>query len=190
MAKVRRRTQKRSNQPPRFWWILVFVVIASAVFVAVKLRIPSLLRLPSVTQQVAADTTLSFAADTIMGKVGETKTLGMMIASGKNTVTGAEFQLSLDSSVARLQKASAGTFFDKPTVLANVISNSGGSLHFAIGSLTPKQGNGTVATLTMRLVKPGSTTLSFSDVKIAAIGAGSTNVSRSASPVTITVTKQ
>lgn len=188
MAKVRRLKYQRTKQPLQLWFFLVLVLIVAAALVAVKLRVSLLPTSPSVTQ-VAADTTLSFVPDTVTGKVGEAKTLEIMIVTGTNTVTGAEFQLSLDSSIARLQKATAGTFFDKPAVLANVLSKSGGSLHFAIGSLTPRQGSGTIATLAVRLVRAGSATLSFSDVKIAAVGAGSTNVSRAALPVTIFVAK-
>ncbi len=168
--------------------LIIVALVVLGVYAVVRLKIPLLPTFSSVSQ-VAADTTLSFVPATLTGKVGETKTLAIAVSSGKNTLTGAEFQLSIDSSVARIQKASAASFFEKPTVLANVLSKSGSSLHFAVGSLTPKQGDGTLVNITMRLIKPGSIAMSFFDVKIAAVGAGSTNVFRAASPITITVTK-
>lgn len=179
-------------KPPKKSYQLLPLVMAAFVvlgaLVLVKLKIP-LLPTSSTMTNVIADTSLSFVPTILTGKVGETKTVSITISSGKNTVTGAEFQLSLDSSVARIRKASAGAFFDKPTVLANVLSKSGGSLHFAVGSLTPNEGDGALVNITVRLIKPGSTTMAFSDVKIAAVGAGSTNVLRAASPITIIVAK-
>ncbi len=137
------------------------------------------------------DVTLSMVPNAMSALKGQKNTVSIAIETKSNTVSAVELTLSFDPKVLRVDNAVPGDFFVEPTILLKKIDNTSGKLIYVLGSLKPKKGAGSLASITVtKIAASGTTTLMLTeDTKVAAIGAGSTNVLNSAKGIKITITE-
>jgi len=107
------------------------------------------------------EVSLSLVSSTNVFRKGKELTLGIVLDSQQKQVWGADLKLSFDPKYLLVKEASAGGYFAKPLVLENLTDQEKGEIAFSIGSLTPGQGKGTIASFVVEPLKEGKTTLGF-----------------------------
>lgn len=123
------------------------------------------------------DVTLSMVPNAMSALRGQKNTISIAIETNSNTVSAVDLTVSFDPKILRIDDVAPGDFFVDPTVLIERIDNTSGTLTYAIGSLKPKKGTGKVVTLTLAGRRAGTTHITITEnTKVAATGAGSTNV--------------
>lgn len=144
---------------------------------------------PMVTvRPVNAQTQLVFTPSTQTGLIGADLKTPISISTATNKLSGVQFSLNFDPKIVQVVDMVPGNFFANPTVLLKKIDNQKGRIDYAIGSLTPQNGENILATLSLKLISATSTlgtNVSFSDIKVADINEGSNNVLKSATGLTI-----
>ncbi|MEK7521371.1 MAG: cohesin domain-containing protein [Patescibacteria group bacterium] len=101
----------------------------------------------------------------------KTRNLEIRISSLTEKVTGVELLLVFDPNTISVSNISGGSFLNSATVLQKEIDNKKGLVLFTIGTLTPKNGSGTLVELSA-IVKSGRAEISISsDSKVTALGA-------------------
>lgn len=134
------------------------------------------------------DTTLSFVQPIQNTQSGQIFDLNLKIDTGQNTVTGVEFTLQYDPKFISIESITPSGFYEKPTVLINQKNNSLGTYKFAVGSMDPKKGNGSLVNVRVKTINPGSSQVSFQgETKVADKNAGSNNVLKSVSGITLNI---
>lgn len=109
---------------------------------------------PTIDPSFAADTTLTASPSAGLLSVNDIQTVDILIDTGNNTITTAQIEISYDPKFVNIEKLDAGTFFEQPTILLNDINNESGRIQLALGTITPKKGQGILATLTIRAIAP------------------------------------
>lgn len=158
--------------------VLALIVVAGSIF-----ALPKLLAKPqkqaAPAQQVKSTPTPSPIAKTvelsvepkqISVVVGEKATIALVAISKTDKLSAAELKISFDPSAVKIEKVSAGEFFSNPTVLAQEIDNKTGKVDFALGSFTPKTGEGKIIVIDLQGVKAGKSKLNFEGTRVAVVG--------------------
>ena len=99
--------------------------------------------LPASTFQ---DTELFFQTTEPVGN-GSKQSFPIWIRTGTNTVSAVEMHLRYDPTYVTDVSIATGTFLPNPTILAQQINTDEGTVLFTLGTLSPRQGEGVIATL-------------------------------------------
>lgn len=105
---------------------------------------PSLLPTPELPSVIF---TLNPAAKAV--REGEIFNIGIVLES-EEIVLAVDLDITYDSGLLKLEKIEPGDFFDKPMQFSKSINESQGKIFYALGSLSPKSGKASVATLTFK----------------------------------------
>lgn len=126
--------------------LIIFLILAS-----IPLTVYLVKRRQELRKMAAPATTLSLSPSSITRNVGETFSLDVVVDTGENTISAAEIYVIFDSSKLEGQSILAGNFL--PVVLVNG-NISGGLASMTLGSQPnePKQGRGTLTSITFRAV--------------------------------------
>lgn len=84
----------------------------------------------------------------------------VMDSRGKE-IWGTDLAISFDPTQVRIDKVQAGNYIPKPLVLENRVDKEKGVINFSVGTLQAAKGKGVVATLQVRPIREGETTISF-----------------------------
>lgn len=163
------------QKPKRRWWVVVaiplgiFVLLGIGFYPLIQTTAPTPTPKPTpILQESNASTVLSVDSDNATS-TPLLVSVPITINTGKNTVSAVELHLSFDPQKSKNASVSAGAFFTDPTILKNEVDQTNGKITFILGSLTPKQGTGVVAILSLEPV--GTITLAIDpETKVAAIG--------------------
>jgi len=146
---------------------------------------------PRVTPRpVKRETQISFLPSTLSAKVGTNLKTSISISTGANKLSGIQFTLKYDPQALQIVDITPGVFFVNPTILLNNINNANGQADYALGSMTPKSGKNTILTLTLKPIAVtdlSGTQITFSNTKVADITAGSNNVLKSTTGLTVII---
>lgn len=128
-----------------------------------------------IREKAAPATTLALTSDNTSPQVGESVTVNIEINTGENQIPGVELYLSFDASKLEAQAVSPGTFFSNPQAIGPNIDNVTGTIYYVLWILpgsTPKQGQGTLATVVFSTKNVGSAQVSFDSSKtvVGAVG--------------------
>lgn len=167
--------------------LLFFLVAATTLWIVKQLnqKAPTTTKKETVTPQKESTvpqftrnyTSIAFNPATTFLKVQQTANINMVIDTGLNTVTGAEFILKYDPKYLEITSVTPAGFYEKPVVLANKNENAKGLYSYAIATMTPKSGNGNLVTVSVKALSFGSTKIEFlEDPKIADKNESSNNV--------------
>lgn len=153
----------------RTWFIVTAVCVLLAVVGVLLLR-------PYPTTQKGTsdrkDTTVSFEPVGSV-RVNTQYAFPIGIQTGTNTVSAVELHVRYDPQYFADVTIEPGPFFDNPAVLSKEINASEGTALLTIGTLTPRQGEGVIATLqaVTAATATQSTTFSFGPgTRAAAVG--------------------
>lgn len=97
-----------------------------------------------------------------------TENINMLIDTGINKIVGAEFTLKYNPKTIEIVSISPAGFLDKPYVLMNNNDLNSGTVKYAIGSMTPRMGNGNLITLEVKGLSAGASEISFNDTVLVA----------------------
>lgn len=135
-------------------------------------------------------TTLTFNPGVTSIKLGLTKNINLLIDTGANTVSAVEFTLKFDPKILEIQSASPAGFFQNPTVFNSKLDKQQGFLNYAIGSFTPKSGNGNLMTIVINAKSLGQTQITFSgETKVAGKGEGTKNLLKNTGVANVEIVK-
>ena len=104
---------------------------------------------------------LSFRPKNEFFQVEKDFEIEVVLDSQDKEVWGVELKLVFDPQFLMIKKVSTGKYFQEPLQLENLIDQEKREIWFSVGSLTPAQGKGVVAVLTVRPLQEGETALSF-----------------------------
>lgn len=179
------------------WGVLAIVLAAAGLFVVFGNSVWQKLAEMSGASRLGVPVALSPNRDTVLTiapqgtgvRVGSTVTIPITIGTGKNTVTGVELALRYDASKIRINGIAVGDFFQSPAILQNNIDNQKGIANYSLGSLSAKQGNGILFTISVTpKADAASTTIAFTpDTNVAAMDEGTMNVLKSKSNATLQI---
>jgi hypothetical protein len=143
---------------------------------------------------VSADpaTTLTMRPSDTNPDVGDTFTVAIDIDTAENSIVVAELRLNFDPSKLEATDIVPGNFITNPDTRGPEIDNSQGTVSFDIialggGSNTGVQGQGVLATLTLKAIGSGTATVGFSPNTLVAAIDEETNVLVSSQPTTVTI---
>lgn len=142
-------------------------------------------------EKAAPATTLSLNPGQKSVKTGETFILSVVVDTGQNSVTASELNIGFNPQIVEVQNVSAGTFL--PVILLPATTdNVNGKTSLTLGSqpTEPKQGTGTLATITWIAKSAGNASIAFlPQTQVAGVGeTGNVLVSTNQSIVTIAQT--
>ena len=119
---------------------------------------------PTPNPSLIPSTTLTSSPSASLVRIGASQTISILADSGENSLTTVQLELGFDPKFIEVQKVEPGTFFDNPTILLNEVDKTNGRIMLALGSLTPKKGNGVLATVTIRGISPTGPTGKTTDI--------------------------
>jgi len=102
---------------------------------------------------------LKFDKATVSVAVGTATSVGVVVDAGSDQIRGTDIYVTYDSSVLEAADVGAGSFF--PTVSKNITPGKIYIAGLVNDPLTTKTGSGTVATISFKGLKNGTTTLAF-----------------------------
>lgn len=144
--------------------VILIVAIAAGVFLVQRQQ--------ELREQAAPSTTISLLPASVNADIGQTFNLSVAIDTGVNTVTAAEVHVTYDPQIVQAQSVSPGGFL--PVVLLPASTdNTTGKVSITVGSqpTDPKQGTGTLATITFKALSAGNANITFSaQTKAAGVG--------------------
>ena len=139
-------------------------------------------------KQAAPATNLSLLPASINTEIGQTFNLSVAIDTAANTVTAADIYVTYDPQVVEAQSIDPGSFL--PVVLLPAATdNTIGKASITLGSspTEPKQGTGTLATITFKALTAGTANITFS-AQTQAAGVGEQgNVLTGTNPATVVI---
>lgn len=100
-------------------------------------------------ETVLPEAILSFSPQELTKFQGESFTVNILIKS-KREIGAADLYLSYDNLVLELEKINPGKFFPEPKELSKKIDKDKGKVFYALGSFTPKAGEGVLVSLTFK----------------------------------------
>lgn len=147
----------------------VFLLIAGVVAGVQLVRQPQLFE-----QDAAPATTLELRASNENPAVNEEFTVDVYINTGGNAVIGSELYISFDNSNIEVLGIAKGDFLSAAEEQTRTVDNSSRRVTYILFLTTQStavSGSGVLATMNVRALQSGSTTLSFtSDTLVAAVG--------------------
>lgn len=171
------RIRKNPRTKPNPFRIIVIILLIAAGGVMLFRYIGLSKTLSSIATKTNPSVTISLIPPSITAIVKKNETISVYIDTDNHTVSAVDLTVLFDPKILRIDDVAPGDFFVDPTVLIERIDNTSGTLTYAIGSLKPKKGTGKVVTLTLAGRRAGTTHITITEnTKVAAIGAGSTNV--------------
>ncbi|MCX6791768.1 MAG: cohesin domain-containing protein [Candidatus Gottesmanbacteria bacterium] len=150
--------------------ILFLAVIGAIVYIVYRFS-------PNVGQPMAPSATKKHAMTTLSVDAGNARVSGnsleipITIDTGGNTVSVVELHLGFDSKLLTGVSIQPGNFFSNPMIIEKTIDTTRGTIVIALASLKPRQGVGSLVTITAIPEQKTSVTIHIdSKTKIAAIG--------------------
>jgi hypothetical protein len=165
---------------------IIAIIVLILLLVATGFTIYLIKRQQELRLKAAPATVLSVSPTTVEKTTGDTFNLNIQIDTGENQVVGADLSLSFNSSVLEALTISPGSFLENPQELTKNIDNQTGKITYSLGSFTPKQGVGTLATIQFQAKAEGTSTLAFGTGTSVA-GVGETEALQNTVPGSITV---
>ena len=163
-----------------FLAIVVLFVIAIVVGLYVVFRYPQDIQLLGgknyVTQDVqptpAKNAVTTLFVDTDNASVSANKLeIPIAIDTGENTVSVVELHFTYDANLLTGVAVEPGNFFTNPTVIEKTVDAAAGTIRITTGSLKPRQGIGSIVTITGILKQKTSVTIHIvPKTRVAAIG--------------------
>lgn len=130
--------------------------------VSIPLSVFLVMQRQEVRKSAAPATVLSLSPGSGNYQEGETFTVNVNVSTGENLITGADLFLSYNPVVLEAIQAQIGSFLTNPSELKNQIDTSQGRIILSLGSTDePKQGSGTLATITFLAKSAGSSDVEF-----------------------------
>ena len=159
--------------------ILLFVAaIGVSLYIVYRFspNVQQFLKTKNVSQEVPPVTT-SHATTTLFVDAGNASVSGtsleipIAIDTGGNTVSVVELHLSFDAKLLTGVSIQPGNFFSNPMIIEKTIDAAKGTIVFVLGSLKPRQGVGSLVTITAIPEQKTSITIHIDPkTKVAAIG--------------------
>ncbi|NIT03515.1 hypothetical protein GTO10_01065 [Candidatus Saccharibacteria bacterium] len=141
--------------------VVLFVMLAS-----IPVGVYLVKKRQEIQLRAAPSTVLSLEPAAETYGVDEVFTINVQIDTGTNIVAAADIDLSYDPQVLSAEDITSGTFFDSPTQPPNELRkdlNTPGKIYYSIGSLAPKQGSGTLASISFKGIAEGTSAVTFDD---------------------------
>ena len=144
-----------------------------------------------ITKKGAPATQLSLITDNYV-KNNQEFTLSVNIDTGGNQVVGTELYINYDPAFLEPLSASKGSLMQQADVIGPEFDSSTGEVFYTLiikPNDTPITGTGTIAQITFKPIKTGSTSLSLNQDKTlaVAVGEGSINVITKYSPTVVNI---
>lgn len=141
-----------------------------------------------ITSVTLADTELFFGLVEPLRR-GSRVSFPIHIRTGANTVSAVELIIRYDPKILTKITIEPGAFFSNPTTLAQSINTDTGKAILAIGTLSPRRGEGEIATLRATITSASSSTIRLifdPATQVAALGK-TTNVVKSTANLTVPI---
>lgn len=166
---------------------LVSIIFVLLILAAIPVTVLVVRQRQEIRKRAAPATTLSFSPASVTKRPGETFTLDVRIDTGENTVSAAELVILVDPTKLKPKAITAGSFL--PVVLvAAAVTDSRATITLGSPPTAPKEGTGTLATVTFEVVgESGTAAIRFAqETQVAGIGEQG-NVLVGATPATVTI---
>lgn len=165
---------------------IIAIIVLILILVSIPLTIYLVKRQQELRLKAAPATVLSVSPATVEKTVGDIFNINIQIDTGDNQVVGADLYLSFNSLVLEALTITPGGFFDSPQELTKNIDNQTGKIVYSLGSFTPKQGLGILASISFKAKSEGTSSLAF-DSGTSVAGIGETEALQNTIPGSITV---
>lgn len=158
--------------------VLLFVTVPVVVFFVKKQQ--------DIRSQAAPATTLYFTPSTITKQQGDTFSLNVMMDSGTNNITMADFSINSDSEKVKITGITQGTFLSQ-VVVAGRTTDSKATMVLKAPDAQPAKGVGVLASVTFEVVADtGTSQITLTGSKAVAIDE-TVNVITGTTPATVTI---
>lgn len=162
--------------------ILVFALLLVAIPIAVVYNNQQ----KEIRSHASPATILSFNPSSPAQKANDTFTLDVMVNTGSNTISASKLVINADGEKVKITGITAGSFLTN-TLIDPVYTDTRASITLGSPPASPKQGTGTLATVSFQVVgTSGISQITFTGSQIAGISED-TNVLSQSVPATITI---
>lgn len=149
---------------------VVVVISILLLLIAVPVGVFYMRQQQDIRSRAAPATTLSFSPSTASKKQGDTFSLDVVVNTGSNTISAADLAINTDATKVKITGMTVGSFLTT-TLVAETHTDSRAAVTLGSPPASPKQGTGTLATVTFVVVGAnGSAQITFNGSQVAGIG--------------------
>lgn len=165
---------------------VVVIIGILLLLIAVPVGVFYMRKEQDIRSRAAPASTLSFSPSSASKQLGDTFSLDVIVNTGTNTISAADLVINSDATKVKITGMTVGSYLTT-TLLAQSHTDSRASVTLGSSPTSPKQGTGTLATVTFQVVADtGTAQITFTGSQVAGIGEQG-NVLSGTTPATITM---
>lgn len=167
--------------------VKVFAIIGVVVLlITVLVGVLYMRQQQDIRSKAAPASTLAFSPSTASKKQGDSFTLDVVVNTGANTISAADLVINTDATKVKITGITPGNYLTT-VLMAQTHTDSRASVTLGSSPTSPKQGTGTLATVTFQIVAAsGNAQITLNGSQVAGIGE-SGNVLTGSTPASITI---